>query len=561
MAERRSSADANGEATGMEAGREALARGAWEEARAAFEAELAREESAEALEGLGLTYWWLDRGDRVFEARERAYTMYREAGERASAARVATWLAWDYASFRGELAVANGWLRRARRLLEGLSDTLEHAFLALREGVFALLEEGDPARCLEHAASAIAAAQTARSTDLEMVGRALAGFARVTAGDVPAGMRELDEVNAAIVAGELHDPVSIGLASCYLIAACERIRDYERAVEWCHRLKAFCAKVGLRPLFAVCRTQYASVCLWRGTWSEADRELTLATEELAAARPAMTGEGLVRLAELRRRQGRSEEAAEMFERAEPHPHASLGLAQLALDRGDARAAADFGERYLRRYPAGNRMERASGLEVLVRAEVLLGRRREAATALQELESIAREVATSPLAASARFAAGIAAAAAGDLEGARRNFEDSVDRFQQSGAPFETARARIELARTLGALGRPDEARAEADRAIALLSEMNAEVEIARARAAVSASTPAGRQAAAGTPVLSRREIEVLRQVAQGLSNQTIGERLFISEHTVHRHVANILTKLGVPSRAAAAAQAARDKLI
>ena len=547
--------------TDMDAARDALARGAWEEARAAFERELARQESAEALEGLGLTCWWLDRGDRVFEARERAYTIYREGGERASAARIAIWLAWDYAAFRGELAVANGWLRRARRLLDGLPESPEHAFLALREGVFALLEEGDPDRALEHAASAIAAAHAAGSIDLEMVGRALAGFARVTAGKVPEGMRELDEVNAAIVAGELHDAVSIGLASCYLIAACERIRDYERAVEWCHRLKAFCAKVGLRPLFAVCRTQYASVCLWRGTWTEADRELTLATEELAAARPAMTAEGLVRLAELRRRQGRVEEASEMFERAEPHPQASLGLAQLALDRGDARAAADFAERYLRRFPAGNRIERASGLELLVRAEVLLGRRREAAGALQELDSIAEEVGTSPLVGSSRLAAGIADAAAGDLEGARRHFEDSVDRFQQSGAPFETARARVELARTLGALGRLDEAKAEADRAIALLSEMNAEVEIARARAAIPASSSVERTAAIPPGALSRREIEVLRHVAEGLSNQTIGERLFISEHTVHRHVANILTKLGVPSRAAAVAQAARDKLI
>ena len=236
-----------------------------------------------------------------------------------------------------------------------------------------------------------------------------------------------------------------------MIAACERVRDYDRAVQWCTRLKAFCAKWGLRPLFAVCRTQYASVCIWRGTWGEADRELTLATEELAAARPAMTAEGVVRLAELRRRQGRLEEASAMFERAEPHPHASLGLGSLALDRGDARMAADFAERFLRRFPTGNRIERAAGLELLVRAEVLLGRRREWSAALEELESIAAEVGTSPLVGSARLAAGLAAAAAGDPEAARRHFEDAVDRFQQSGAPFETAAARIELARTRSAL--------------------------------------------------------------------------------------------------------------
>ena len=138
-----------------------------------------------------------------------------------------------------------------------------------------------------------------------MVGRALHGFARVTAGSVEEGLQELDEVNAAVLAGEMSDRVLIGLACCYLIAACERIRDYERAVQWCDRLKAFCTKWGLRPLFAVCRTQYASVCMWRGAWEEAERELTSAADELAACRPAMTGEGLVRLGELRRRQGSS----------------------------------------------------------------------------------------------------------------------------------------------------------------------------------------------------------------------------------------------------------------
>ena len=61
--------------------------------------------------------------------------------------------------------------------------------------------------------------------------------------------------------------------------------------------------------------------------------------------------------------------------------------------------------------------------------------------------------------------------------------------------------------------------------------------------------------------LTDREAEVLRLVAGGLSNQLIGERLFVSEHTVHRHLANIFSKLSVSSRAAAAAQAARRGLI
>jgi len=61
--------------------------------------------------------------------------------------------------------------------------------------------------------------------------------------------------------------------------------------------------------------------------------------------------------------------------------------------------------------------------------------------------------------------------------------------------------------------------------------------------------------------LSLREREVLRLVADGLTDEEIARRLIVSPHTVHRHVANIRTKLRQPSRAAAAAHAARAGLI
>jgi pimeloyl-ACP methyl ester carboxylesterase/DNA-binding CsgD family transcriptional regulator len=64
-----------------------------------------------------------------------------------------------------------------------------------------------------------------------------------------------------------------------------------------------------------------------------------------------------------------------------------------------------------------------------------------------------------------------------------------------------------------------------------------------------------------TSELSSREIDVLRLVAQGLSDQEIAARLTLSSHTVHRHVANIRTKLGLASRTAAAAHAVRAGLI
>jgi DNA-binding NarL/FixJ family response regulator len=171
--------------------------------------------------------------------------------------------------------------------------------------------------------------------------------------------------------------------------------------------------------------------------------------------------------------------------------------------------------------------------------------------------------TRPLRAMASRAAGWVALAAGQADDARRHLEDAVDHFLQSGAPFEVAAARLGLARALALMGRSDEAAVEARRAVDLLTELKAEFHMAQAREFIDALPSSKREphAPAAPGGLSARETEVLRLVAEGLSNQAIGERLFVSEHTVHRHVANILNKLSVSSRAAAVAQAARRGLL
>ena len=63
------------------------------------------------------------------------------------------------------------------------------------------------------------------------------------------------------------------------------------------------------------------------------------------------------------------------------------------------------------------------------------------------------------------------------------------------------------------------------------------------------------------PGVTRREREVLALLAEGLTNRQIAERLVVSEHTVHRHVTNILRKLDLPSRTAAAAYAVRSGVL
>jgi DNA-binding NarL/FixJ family response regulator len=548
-------------------GDEALARGAWAEARVAFEQALRIQEFPEALEGLGIAAWWLDLGDLVFDSRERSYRLYLARGDRAKAARVAVWLAWDSWAFRGEPAVANGWLQRARRLLENHPACAERAWLEIRESALCLLEEGDPERALALGQEGIRVAKECGSVDFEMLGRAVVGMALVASGSVAEGMRNLDEVNAAVIAGEVTDRVAIGLCGCYLISACERVRDYERAVQWCHRLKEFCAKSGMRPLFAVCRTQYASICIWRGTWAEAEQELLAASDELGASRPAMKSDALVRMAELRRRQGRLAEARALVNQVPPHGAGLLERARLAQDDDEPSDALKFVEQLLRHLPALNRTARASCLELAVRAHTDLCDWPSAKAALDQLTAIASKLATVPLRADVSFASGYAALGQGKAAEARHFFEEARDLYSQSSAPFETARARVQLARALGALGHVDAAIEQVDIGNALLLNLNAELELARAEK-LFASLQASRAAATSSAIkakgpgeLSKREKEVLQLVAQGLSNQNIAERLFVSDHTVHRHIANILNKFDVSTRAAAVAQAARRGLL
>ncbi|HET7554248.1 MAG TPA: helix-turn-helix transcriptional regulator, partial [Gaiellaceae bacterium] len=156
-------------------------------------------------------------------------------------------------------------------------------------------------------------------------------------------------------------------------------------------------------------------------------------------------------------------------------------------------------------------------------------------------------------AAAARAAGIVAFAEGRLEDAKRRLEDAVDLYGHASAPYERAHSRLDLARTLQALGDGDAAGAEATEARAAFEELTAEHDVATADAL------SARPQANGP--LTRRELEVVALVAAGRSNREIAERLVVSEHTVHRHVANILRKLGEPTRAAAAARATRDGLV
>lgn len=541
----------------LDAGRAALATGAWAEARASFRAALAGAETPEALEGLSWASWWLDDVDTCLRARERAYRLYRRAGEVHAAARMALWLGDDHVEFHGETAVANGWFGRAARLLADAEPSPEHGWLLAFEAHGALhAHEPDRARAL--AAEAQELARRVDAFDVEMFALSLEGRALVAAGEVDAGFRCLDEAATAAVAGELQEILPAGWVCCYVIHACEDVRDYERAAQWCRKTEEFTRRVGIRFVNGACRAYHGGVLCRRGRWLEAEDELVRAVRDLSARRPYWRDEAVVRLAELRRRQGRLEEARELFAQAEWHPLARLGTAELLLDEGDVAAARDAAETLLRRVPAAVPTRRADALELLVRAEAAAGDGGSAAAGhLSELHAAAAAAPTAPLRAAAAFCSGLVEAARGDDGAARAHLEDAVELYAAAGAPYELARVRSALAETLQRLGQREAAAREAARALRRLEELGAVRAAADARSLLARL---GRRRSRDGP-LTPREVEVIRFVAQGLGDRGIAQRLTLSEHTVHRHVANILAKLGCSTRAAAVARAAQLGLL
>ncbi|HEY7194916.1 MAG TPA: helix-turn-helix transcriptional regulator [Gemmatimonadales bacterium] len=536
----------------IEAGRAALGRGAWEEARGQFQQSLAARETASAWEQLGLASWWLDDAAGTFDARERAYRLYRDANDARGAARVALWLVWDYLAFRGDTAVANGWLERSRRILAGHESSVEYGWLLLREGEVSLFRGHDPAAARERAVRAAQLARAVGDPGLEFTALALEGLALVSAGQVADGMRCLDEATAAATAGEIKELHAVGQVCCWQIFACERVRDFDRAAQWCERALEFSKRWRVRPMSAICRAQFAGVLIWRGAWQDAERELSAAARELDAVRPATAGQALARLGDLRLRQGRLDEAADLFERSKSQVLSRLGVAALALERGDAAECVALIEQLLTQVGASELTTRAGALELAIRAHAAAGDVVNGTRLLAELERVAETLGTLPLAAAAAASRAALCRARGDHDGAARGFEEAVERYGASGAPFEAARARLDLADELVDLGKQPAADREARAARDVLRRLGV---VQQVTAAASPRRDRTREA------LTARQIEILRLVAQGLSNPDIAARLKLSDHTVKRHVANLLSRLGLSSRAAAAAYAAKQGLL
>lgn len=531
-------------------GREALAAADWEGARACLEQARQLGETAEVLDGLSQAAHFQGGHLEAIELKERAFAAYRRRGMRTEASNAARWLAFLYGAVHGNRAAANGWMAWAERLLEGVDDSVEHGRLALDGAAWT----DDPAERERRALAALTIARRFADRDLEFSAQALLGHAYVVSGRVEEGMSLIDEAMAAVAGGEVAGVDSIGEIYCRLLGACERATDIRRAEQWMSAARRFVAWGDF--VAPTCRLHYGGILISVGRWREAEQELMAAARVFEGGYRGMRAAPLMRLAALRLRQGRLEEAERLLEGCESRPAARQVLAAIALARGNLALAEDLARLCLDGQ-GDSGPACAPLLELLVSVYLSRDDVGAAREALARLSAVAAADGNPALAAAAELAAGRVLAAEGD-ERAASHLQAALYAFTALDLPLEAARAQLELARALAPKA-PAGAVAEARLALAAFESLGAGADAdATASLLRSLGVRAARAGPRGIGVLTKREREVLELLALGLSNPEIAARLYLSRKTVQHHVAHVLAKLDLGNRAEAAAYAGRE---
>lgn len=535
----------------LASGAAAIAAARWEQAREAFEAAVEHGDCAEARLGLADALWWLGDIRGCVEQRERAFGLLRLQGALVEAATTAVWLAVMQKKTLGNLPACSGWLARAERLVGNGADPV-HGWLAWGRAI----ETSEPALAAEAAGRALELAREVLDRDLEMCALAELGAAWVGLGRVDEGMRLVDEAMATAFGGDSEMREAVVAATCSMLVACDRAADVERVAHWCRAADRFMTVYGCPFLFADCRGRYGSVLLATGHWLQAERELRAAME-MAPRETEYHVLAVARLATLRLRQDRLHEAEALVATCAGRGPAALVLVAVHAARGEHAVAAGLVDRLLERvdHPADLQAALTLGVEArlgigdVAGAQVLAARLRS--DGQQQPESLA--------AAHTAFAEGLVAAALDDRPRAEELLEAAVGLFERRSQPYEAARSRLELARTL-AVRAPDLALADARSACAAFERLGAAADVDAAATLVrSLGGPArtGRKGVGGLGGLTDRERQVLRLLAEGLSNPELAARLYISRKTAAHHVSSVLAKLGLRNRAEAAAYATR----
>jgi DNA-binding CsgD family transcriptional regulator len=533
----------------LERGRTAAAARRWQEALEALEdADAGSALALDDLETLALAAYLTGREEKSTTLWARAHHDALGAGDPRRAARHA-FLIGSGLIFRGETAPAVGWFARGGRVLEGCDDCAEHHWFRTLNGLVRMFG-GDPIGAQPTFHDCADAALRFGDEDLAAMARLGEGMCSVMAGDTAGGLTLLDEAMVGVTAG-LVSPVYSGMTYCTVIGVCADGFDLRRAREWTAALERWCdSQPDLVPFRGNCLVHRCELLQLQGEWSEATVAATQACEYLSGAITWDTlGAAYYQLGELQRLRGESGPAEDSYRRASragrsPEP----GLALLRLAEGEVGVAAAMIRRALdeTEEPAPRARLLAAYTEIMI----AVGDLEAAEAAADELGAMAGRVDAPYLHALAGTARGAASLARGDARSALRVLRVAGSTWRELGVPHEAARVGVLVG--LACLGMEDRETAdlELEGARVVFAELGARPDLERLDA-LAANPGYGRV----HPLLTAREIEVLRLVATGRTNHAIARELGLADKTVSRHLSNIFRKIDVSSRAAATAYA------
>jgi DNA-binding CsgD family transcriptional regulator len=534
----------------LERGRKAFASREWQEAYKQLSAANADFPLApDDLECLAQAAYLIGLDTEAAALFRRAHHVLIDNGQRQRAARWGFWLSLS-ALLRGETAQGTGWLARVQRLLKDCPACAEHGYVCMLVGL-GQMGQGDVEGARASFEQVISLADQFGDRDLLAFGLLSRGQALVQLQRVAEGVPQLDEAMIIVATGEV-SPMVAGIVYCAVIRTCQRIFDLRRCKEWTQALSEWCAaQPDLVPYRGECLVHRSEILQVQGRWPDAMSEARRAIDSYAERHENTAARAFYQAAELHRLRGEFKLAEEMYVEAgrrgtEPQP----GLSLLRLAQGDVAAAKAAIRRVVsessHRQVPGSGTARPAVLGAYIEIMIAAGEIEVAKAAAAELEAFAAATDALLLRASATRATGAVLLAEGNAQTAVAVLREAWTAWQNLEAPYESAQVRVLIGKACKTLDDEDTARSHFDAAARIFERLGAAPALADLQKLLPAPGACENQ-------LSSRELEVLKLVARGQSNREIAARLFISEHTVARHLSNIFSKLGVASRTAAAA--------
>ncbi len=431
------------------------------------------------LERLADAAWWSGRAEEAVDTLERAYLGYLKAESNPRAAAMAIRLG-ERALRAMEGSVAQGWLARATRLLEGEPESAVNAWSEFMRSAEALMVRGDVNLAITHADRAMELGRAHDDADVENIARSFKGAALTKMGRVEEGLALIDEAALAATTGELHAKTACDVY-CFTISACRDVSDLRRSTEWTERAERYMQRESIHGYPGACKVHRAELKRLQGRWSEAEEEARSACQELEQFRLIdVLGSAYNEIGEVRLRLGDLAGAEQAFFSAYDYGmDAQPGLARLQLAQGDVAAAAQSLERSLARseghYDLVSRVQLLPArVEIALAADDVDGAR----AATEELERIAADHESTLWAAAASTARGSLELAQGDSVSAIDHLDTAWHLWQALEFPYEAARARTTLGLARRAGGDESGARLELSSALSVFRQLGAAGDVA-----------------------------------------------------------------------------------